>query len=270
MDILVVDDNKDVITSLKRVLTDFRVIGAVTSAQAKKIIDKHENIGLLIIDVKLGNDDGIEILKYAKAKHPLTECIMISGYSTIEKAVDAIKSGAYDFLEKPLSFHGEMPLAQQTKLLRTMEDGEFFRLGSEEKLKAEFRLISATNKDLESLINSGSFRADLFYRISALKIYVPSLRERREEIPELVEYFLRNIFLEYGGTEKHLTDEALNKISSLHLKGNVRELKNLIQQLHILSENEEITANDIKRYLFVGFVIWIMRGFILVLFCPLC
>ena len=376
MDILVVDDNRDVITSLKKVLTDFHVIGAATSAQAKKILKTNGNINLIIIDVRLGNDDGLEILKYVKAKHPLTECIMISGYSTIEKAVEAIKLGAYDFLEKPLSFQkvkvtiknamehrsylrllkentlryelsghsdkisrlknliekaaatdfpvliygesgsgkehvahlihlkskrsqnemiavncaaipeslfeselfghekgaftdahktrigkieqaagstlfldeiGEMPFPQQAKLLRIMESGEFFRLGSEEKSKTNFRLISATNKDLESLIPNGSFRADLFYRISALKIHVPALRERREDIPELAEYFLRNIFFEYGGVEKRFSHEALKKISTLPFKGNVRELKNLIQQLYILSENEEITANDIKR-----------------------
>lgn len=381
MKIIVVDDNVDVINSIRNVLQEYEVVGATTVNEAKRIIEEEAtSIDVAIIDIMLGDEDGIEVLNFIKSDYPLIECIMISGYSSIEKAVLSIKLGAYDFIEKPISYqkikvvlnnalehkkykemlqkqmerykligkseavikmnemiekaakidfpvliHGEsgvgkehianlihlkskrannemvklncasipetlfeselfgyekgaftgatsrkagkielanqgtlfldeiaeLPLSQQAKLLRVLEDKVVTRIGGEKAINVDFRLISATNKDLKEEVKQKRFREDLFYRIGVLIIDVPPLRERREDIPLLAEHFLRQICFE-NNTHKSFTQSALNLISSLPLKGNVRELKNLVQRVFAFTDKNEIDEGDIQKVLNVG------------------
>jgi len=383
MKLLVVDDNEDVISSLKGVFEEYEVIGADSIKNAKKIIDLDvDSIDVAVIDMKLGEEDGIELLKYIKNKLPSIECIMISGYSTIEKAVLSIKLGAFDFVEKPISYQkikvvinnalehkrfstllkkemekykiignspsikklneiiekasqidfpvlitgesgvgkehvanlihlkskrgknemvklncaaipenlfeselfghekgaftganmmkkgkielasestlfmdeiGDLPLSQQAKLLRVLEDREVTRVGGEHKIKVDFRLICATNQNLKEAVEAGKFREDLFYRISVLVISIPPLRERKEDIAILADYFLKQACIENGTIMKTIRPEVIKAICELPLKGNIRELKNLVQRLFAFSEDSEIKLSDLEHATSYGY-----------------
>ncbi len=377
MKILIVDDNEDVIISLKGVFQEYEVSGADSIKNARKILDAEgDNIDIAIIDIKLGEEDGIELLNYIKSKVPSIECIMISGYTSVEKAVLSIKLGAFDFVEKPISYQkmkvvinnaiehkrfsnllrkeiekyrlvgtspavnkmnemiekaaqtdfpvmitgesgvgkehianlihlksrrgkneiiklncaaipenlfeselfgfqkgaftganvtkkgkiemasegtlfldeiGELPLSQQAKLLRVLEDREVTKLGGELKTKVDFRLISATNSNLKESVGKGKFREDFYYRIGVLIIDIPPLRERKEDIINLADHFFKQACMENGSIIKNISAEAMDLISSLPLKGNIRELKNLMQRLFAFSEGIEIKLGDVKR-----------------------
>ncbi len=136
---------------------------------------------------------------------------------------------------------GEMPTSLQAKLLRVLENGTFRRIGGTNDVKVDVRIISATNKDLKEEIAAGRFREDLFYRLNVVPIKIPPLRERKEDIPLLVEHFLRKT----AHDTKRITTEALKLLIDYSWKGNVRELENLIERVAILTEKEEITPADL-------------------------
>ncbi|MCX7821166.1 MAG: sigma-54 dependent transcriptional regulator [Brevinematales bacterium] len=377
MKILVVDDNVDVIKSLQDVLEDYEIIGCSSIGEAKEILSQENEIEVAIIDIMLGEENGLDLLSYIKSSLSNIECIMISGYSNIEKAVLSIKMGAYDFIEKPISYQkikvvlnnaiehkkykelfskelkkyeiignskatkkineliekaskldfpvliygesgvgkehianlihlkskrgknemvklncaaipeslfeseffgyekgaftgavtqkkgkielahnstifldeiGELPLSQQAKLLRVLEDKNIIRVGGNKPIPVDFRLITATNKDLQNLVKEQKFREDLFYRIGVIIIEVPPLRERREDIPLLTTHFLKQVSIE-NNIEKSIDKDALDIISQMDFKGNIRELKNLILRLFGLSEGKIITKNDLEYIL---------------------
>ncbi len=375
MKILVVDDNVDVIKSLSDVLSEYEVIGSSSIDEAKKVLSIEVDIDIAIIDIMLGEENGLDLLSYIKSNYNNIECIMISGYSNIEKAVQSIKMGAYDFIEKPISYQkikvvlnnaiehkkykelfskelqkyeiigvskeikkineliekaakldfpvliygesgvgkehianlihlkskrgknemvklncaaipetlfeseffgyekgaftgavsqkkgkielahgstifldeiGELPLSQQAKLLRVLEDKNIIRVGGNKPIPVDFRLISATNKNLEIEVKEGKFREDLFYRIGVIIIEVPPLRERREDIPILAKHFLKQVSIE-NNVEKSIDEDALSYISQMDFKGNIRELKNFVLRLFGLSEGSVITKKDVEN-----------------------
>ena len=128
---------------------------------------------------------------------------------------------------------GDMPLSVQAKLLRFVETKRFRRVGGLKDVEVDVRIISATNKNLERLISEGKFREDLYYRINIVELEIPPLRERREDIPLLVEFFLKK----FG---KKISEKALNELINYSWEGNVRELKNIIERAAILSNSEYI------------------------------
>jgi DNA-binding NtrC family response regulator len=135
---------------------------------------------------------------------------------------------------------GEMSPATQVKVLRALQSGEFRRIGSNRHIKADIRIIAATNKDLREEVKRGRFREDLYYRIAVIEIHMPSLRERTEDIPLLVEHFLRANA--YGGRERlHLTDEAMQALVRYPWPGNIRELRNVIERLSVLADSQVLT-----------------------------
>ncbi len=140
---------------------------------------------------------------------------------------------------------GEIPLSMQAKLLRVLETGEFRRVGGKETLRADVRIVSATNRDLLEMVDRGAFRQDLYYRIAGIDIILPTLRERRLDIPALAEMFLRRI----GADAKrsyHLTQEAIDRLVHYDFPGNVRELRNILQKAAALSEDGVVTAELIR------------------------
>ncbi len=132
---------------------------------------------------------------------------------------------------------GELPLELQPKLLRFLQEGEFRRVGSTKLRKADVRIIAATNRDLKRMVENGKFREDLYYRLSVLTLNIPPLRERPEDIPVLIEHFLRKYSKKYS-KKVRITPEALELLLSYSYPGNVRELENLIHRLVILSRAE--------------------------------
>jgi len=377
--IFILDDEKNICISLKNILEDegYACSYSTSVEEGRKIIEGNVP-DLLLLDVQLKDGNGLDFLKQIKEVLPDLLVVMISGHSGIKEAVQAMKSGAFDFLEKPLnltrvkltvqnalsystlqedykilkeSFNeqyriigssqaiqevlqlaqkvaktnsrvlirgesgsgkellayaihnqsqrskgpfikfnsaaipnelveselfgyekgaftgavkskkgkleladkgtlfldeiGDMNLSAQAKILRVLQEGEFERVGSNEIIKIDTRIIAATHKNLEEMIENGLFREDLFYRLNVVPLISPALRERREDIPLLVEFFCHKFAAEFNLPLKTLSDGALRQIMNQEFKGNIRELRNLIERLYILSDGNVISESDL-------------------------
>ncbi len=382
--ILVVDDEKGICYSFKKVLGRFGydVITALSGEDALNKIGK-ENPILVIMDVNMPEMDGLETLKRFKTLNPNLTVIMMTAYSTSEKAITAMKYGAYDYLTKPvdnarlvslveeaitagkmtipvtfegtaqevgldryqgeriigknlsmleifkkigqiaesdvtvllrgetgtgkeliaraiyqhskrvnkpflpvncaaipetlleselfghekgaftgadnrrigkfeqcdtgtmfLDEIGDMPLSLQSKLLRVLQDGCFQRLGGSDLIKTDVRIIAATNKNLESLINMGKFRDDLYWRLNVMSINVPALRDRKDDIEDLVQYFIQKFNKELGKEVKGISQEILRDFKEYHWPGNIRELQSIIQRGMVLCSKNFLSTED--------------------------
>ena len=144
---------------------------------------------------------------------------------------------------------GEMPLGTQARLLRMLETGEFIRVGSSKVQKADVRVIAATNKDLLQYTQQGKFREDLYYRLSTVPIRVPSLRDRKEDILLLFRKFSVDFAERYKTTPVQLSEDAQQLLIQHYWRGNVRELKNIAEQISVLATQKVINANELKRFL---------------------
>ncbi len=142
---------------------------------------------------------------------------------------------------------GDMSLSAQAKVLRALQENVIQRVGGEKDVKVDCRVIAATNKDLRKEITEGRFREDLFHRLAVILIHVPSLNERRSDIPILASHFIQLICLDHGIPCKVLTESALNALKELDWTGNIRELRNIIERLVILCE-QEIQESDVLKY----------------------
>jgi len=142
---------------------------------------------------------------------------------------------------------GDMSLAAQAKVLRVLQDNVITRIGGAKPISVDVRVIAATNKTLETEIAAGKFREDLYYRLNVVPIHVPPLRERREDIPMLAQYFASTLSAREGIPPRTFTADALERLGSLDWPGNVRELRNTVERLLILAPDSEISARDIDR-----------------------
>jgi two-component system, NtrC family, nitrogen regulation response regulator NtrX len=377
--IFIVDDETSVCRSLSSLLGDegyqvksFGTIGGFRQAVATN------TVAVLMLDIALPDEDGLSALPKIRVEFPEIEVVMITGEATIQRAVLATKSGAYDFLEKPIDparllltlrnlfatiglkrtvavereddrhqiigesrvirdmiaklitvaptdstvlitgengtgkelvaqqiwFHshrkqqpliklncaalphelaeselfgfrkgaftgadrnrdgkfkaadggtifldeiGDLSPAIQAKLLRVIENGEIEPLGSDTSETVDVRVITATNRDLKQLVEDGKFRADLFYRLNIVPIEVPSLRERREDIPLLLEHFLKRLAHSTGLGIKGLAADAVGYLSGLEWRGNIRELRNVVERCYIMSRSIEIDLDEVQR-----------------------
>lgn len=140
---------------------------------------------------------------------------------------------------------GEMPLELQTKLLRVIEEKKFYRLGSEKPVMADVRIIVSTNKNLVHEVSTGKFREDLYYRLNAITIEVPTLRERKEDIPVLLDYFLEKYSIEFGLGKRGFTEEAKEALLHYSWPGNVRELENTIKRVILLTSDSRINPENL-------------------------
>ena len=142
---------------------------------------------------------------------------------------------------------GDMALAAQAKVLRVLQDGDVTRIGGVKSRRVDVRVIAATNKRLEEEIGGGRFREDLFYRLNVVPLHVPSLRERREDIPLLVQHFMGQFANEGASTRMEIAPTALDRLTSFDWPGNVRELRNTVERLVILSTGPVVTVSDVDR-----------------------
>ena len=386
--ILIVDDEASIVQSMKGLLADegFDVLTASNGYEALQMID-NESPDLILLDIWMPGIDGLETLKEIKTSNPFIQVIIITGHGNVETAVKATKLGAFDLIEKPISFdkiivainnalnfrrleeenrflrkktlekhsidghsgpiqalkqkiaavapkdswvliYGEngtgkelvartiyqlsprvdksfvdvncaaipealiesnlfghekgafkgatgkkrgtfelanegtifldeisdMSLKTQAKILRVLQEQKFQRVGSGRVLSVDVRVIAATNKNLREEIDKGNFREDLYHRLNVVPIEVPSLRERKEDIPLLVDLFLRECAQQDGESRKTMTGEALDLLTHYHWPGNVRELKNLVEHLVILAPNATITPEDIPAGYHTGMI----------------
>jgi len=379
MKIYIVDDELEIRKSLKNILEDenYEVEDFANKKSLLKNLTK-ERPSLILLDVWLGKDDGIEILDECKKIYPMIPIVMISGHGTIELAVTATKKGAIDFIEKPLSIskvletinkvlnknpndeipdikleydiilgeslaikkvkfaisqaastnarvfiYGEngtgkelvarsivlnskrknnpyieincaaipeelieselfgyekgaftganekrigkfeaanlgtllldeicdMTLATQAKVLRVLQEQRFERIGSTDSIQVDVRVIAATNIPVEEAIKEGKFREDLYYRLNVIPIYIPPLRERRADIPVLIDHYMNVSIKENDLQSKKIDNDAISILSNHFWPGNIRELKNIIERLCILTIGETITGKDAKEAL---------------------
>src|SRR6187399_496722 len=142
---------------------------------------------------------------------------------------------------------GDMSLNAQAKVLRALQEGKITRVGAEKDIQVDVRVIAATNKDLLKEVEEKRFRLDLYHRLSVILIHVPSLNERKDDIPLLVERFLSDICTEYGVAKKNIDEEAFKLLQEYNWTGNIRELRNVVERLIILS-GKTISTEDVKSY----------------------
>ncbi len=381
--ILIIDDERSIRRALGEILQfeGYEVSEAEDGNQGIEVC-KNGTFDLVFCDIKMPGKDGMEVLAEIHPLFPELPIVMISGHGTIETAVEAIKKGAFDFIEKPLdlnrilvtirnanervslveqttllkttlkkikgssivgesepikriremiekvapsdarvlitgengtgkelvarSLHelsnrvkmpfvevncaaipgelieselfghekgaftsavkdkkgkfelasggtlfldeiGDMSLAAQAKVLRALQENVIQRVGSEKDTKVNCRVVAATNKDLKKEIAEGRFREDLFHRLAIIPIHVPSLNQRKEDIPLLAEHFLTLICNDHGIPRKTIENQAFNALQEINWTGNIRELRNVIERLVILT-NESITEEDVVRY----------------------
>lgn len=382
--ILIIDDERSIRRTLKEILEfENYTVEAVEDGIAGINEAKANNYDVIFCDIKMPQMDGIEVLTKLKNDGLETPIIMISGHGNIETAVDSIKNGAYDFIEKPLDLNrilvtiknalektdlveetkvlkkqirkhsknyniignseplekiremiekvapsdarvlitgpngagkelvarqlhensarakesfievncaaipselieselfghekgaftsaikqkkgkfelattgtlfldeiGDMSASAQAKVLRALQEGRITRVGGEKDIKVNPRVVAATNKDLRKMIENGEFREDLFHRLSVIVIDVPSLNDRRDDIPILANYFIEKLCQEHGMSQKTFSSDALKALQDVNWTGNIRELRNIVERLIILCE-AEITSSDIKTF----------------------
>jgi two-component system nitrogen regulation response regulator NtrX len=147
---------------------------------------------------------------------------------------------------------GDMALTAQAKVLRALQEGVVTRIGGSKAIEVDVRVIAATNKDLPAEIAAGRFREDLYYRLNVVPIHVPPLRERRDDIPELIAHFERQLAGSSGAATKRFDKAAIERLAGRYWPGNVRELRNAVERLLILSPGKNVTADDVNRLLAHG------------------
>jgi two-component system nitrogen regulation response regulator GlnG len=147
---------------------------------------------------------------------------------------------------------GDMPLPLQTRLLRVLAEGEFFRVGGRELIRVDVRVIAATHQALDALVADGRFRADLLHRLDVVRLHLPALRERREDVPQLAERFLGEAARRFQSTPKRLSKPALQRLAAYDWPGNVRELENLCWRLAALAPADTISAADLDEMIDTG------------------
>ena len=384
MKILVVDDERAIRNSLKEILGDegYDVDIAEDGATAVGMAEK-ERYDVIFCDIKMPNMEGTEVLEKLRADGVDAAIVMISGHGDIDTAVECIKKGAFDFIQKPLdlnrilitiknatertqiitentnlkkrvygqqmigdsapmqhlrdmiekvaptntrvlitgpngsgkelvarSLHqqslrsnmpyvdvncaaipselieselfghekgaftsavkqhkgkfeqadggtlfldeiGDMSLAAQAKVLRVLQEKKLSRVGSDKDIEVDVRVIAATNKDLKAEIEKGNFREDLYHRLSVIVLHVPSLDERKDDIPILVDYFIDQVCTESGMPKKAVSPEAMKLLQEKSWTGNIRELRNVVERLLILGSNP-VSAQNVRDYVNIG------------------
>lgn len=141
---------------------------------------------------------------------------------------------------------GELPLAAQSKLLQVLQDKSYLPVGGDKKVQVDARILAATNQDLKEMIRQGRFREDLYYRLNVVEIVVPSLRERRNDIPELITYFMKKYNQQYN-LHKAFSSEALQYMFQAEWKGNIRELSHMIERLMIITDDDVVDASQLPN-----------------------
>lgn len=163
------------------------------------------------------------------------------------------RKGLFEVADKGTLFLdeiGDMPMTMQAKLLRVLEDGIIVPVGSNKSTVVDVRVISATNHDLAKLVENGKFRQDLYFRVKGVSVTVPPLRERTQDIPNLVEFFLSEAAQELGSPKKNISDNALNILKSYNWPGNIRQLRNCIRTMAVMTDSEKLDVKDIPAEIY--------------------
>jgi DNA-binding NtrC family response regulator len=256
---------------LKRKVSKGKITEIIGESEAilkiKDIINRVANTEARVL-ITGGNGSGKELVarqlheKSDRSKNPFVEvnCAAIPA-ELIESELFGHEKGAFTSAIKQrqgkfeqanngtlfLDEIGDMSPSAQAKVLRALQENKITRVGGDKEIKVNVRIVAATNKNLKEEIANGNFREDLFHRLSVIPIHVPSLNDRKEDIPLLVNHFLKMICNDYGSPIKPITDAALKELQNIDWTGNIRELRNVVERLIILCE-KEITDKDVIAY----------------------
>src|SRR2546421_50443 len=291
--VLVVEDHEGERRAIMQILKSegFNVFGAENADKALGYID--ENIDVVLSDLQMGDVSGIDLLNLWRQRKPDAQIILLTGHSSVDSAVQAIKAGAYHYVTKPINpdevtvaavpstlveselfghvrgaftgatdrrigrFEqadggtlfvdeiGDFELGLQAKLLRVPETLTLTPVGGHEDRKVNVRVVAATSRDLRKMVEEGKFREDLFYRLNVIVINLPPLRQRPDDIPILVDHFLREIAANKHTAPHRVSPEVMRRFSAYRWPGNVRELRNVLESMMVLAEGETLTEKDL-------------------------
>jgi two-component system response regulator PilR (NtrC family) len=227
----------------------FRLIGKVAQSNSNALITGESGAGKELVATALHNlshrkEKNFVAINCAAFPEGLLESELFGHMKGAFTGAVYNKQGLFEIADGGsvlLDEIGEMPTNLQAKLLRVIENGTFRRIGGTTDIKVDVRIISATNKDLKEEISAARFREDLFYRLNVVPINIPPLRERKEDIPLLIDHFLRKS----AENHKRISPEAIGILMDYSWKGNVRELENVIERIALLSDKDEITPRDL-------------------------
>lgn len=259
-----------VLNKYKKIQEQLDIIG--NSEKIREVIELVMSVAPTNISVLLTGESGVGKEVVAKAVHQLSprknkpmisvncgaipEGLLESELFGHEKGAFtgaiATKKGYFELADGGTIFLdeiGETPLQTQVKLLRVLESGEFMRVGSGDLRKVDVRVIAATNRDLGRMVQNRQFRKDLYYRLKAITIHIPPLRERREDIPLLVDYFVKEALRDNPIPFHGFTPEAMQLIINYSWSGNVRELKNFVESMIVLSGGKVVDSDLVREHL---------------------
>ena len=255
---------------LQRIKQQFSIIG--NNAQLNRDIEIAVQVALTDLSVLITGESGVGkehfpkiIHQYSARKHGPYFAINCGAIpeGTIDSELFGHEKGAFTDAKSErkgyfeiadggtlfLDEVGELPLSTQARLLRVLETGEFIRMGSSLVQKTNVRVVAATNLNIPNAIEEGRFREDLYYRLNTIEIKVPALRERKEDIPLLFRKFVVDFADRYRMPAIRLTDEATEMLKSYYWQGNVRQLKNVAEQISLIESRREITTDILSQYL---------------------
>jgi two-component system nitrogen regulation response regulator GlnG len=235
----------------------FRAIGRLARSNITVLINGESGTGKELVAHALHKhspraDGPFIALNMAAIPHDLLESELFGHEKGAFTGAQARRIGRFEQANNGTLFLdeiGDMPAELQTRLLRVLADGEFYRVGGHEPVRANVRIIAATHQDLEELVRKGRFREDLFHRLNVIRIHLPSLRERREDIPLLMDHFLKRAAKELGVETKSLLPETITELQSLDWRGNVRQLENTARWLTVMASGREIHVEDLPSEL---------------------
>jgi two-component system nitrogen regulation response regulator GlnG len=250
---LKLDNKLDIIGESQAMQNVFRAIGKLSSTIATVLIQGESGTGKELIAKSLHknsprHDMPFIALNMADIPKELVESELFghekgSFTGAVDKRIGRFEqaNGGTLFLDEI----GDMPLDSQTRLLRVLSNKEFYRVGGDKPIKVDVRIIAATHQNLNNLVSQKNFREDLFYRLNVIKIEVPSLRERKEDVEDLSKYFLKNYSDSLDEDLRVISDEALNTLMKYDWPGNVRQLENVCYWLTLMSPSQNVKVQDL-------------------------
>lgn len=231
----------------------FRAIGRLSSSSISVLINGQSGTGKELVAKALHKhsprrDNNFIALNMAAIPKDLIESELFGHEKGAFTGANTVREGRFEQANGGTLFLdeiGDMPLDVQTRLLRVLADGQFYRVGGHQPVSVDVRIIAATHQNLEKLVTDGEFREDLFHRLNVIRIHIPSLNERREDIPTLANHFLNLAAKELKVEAKKMSKEAQAYITTLEWPGNVRQLENTCRWLTVMASGQEILVNDL-------------------------